>query len=154
MTLTPFETGITISNTVCWSPDGKTMYFSDTATGVIWAYDYDLDEGVITNRRDFARFERGDPDGSTVDAEGCLWNCRWDGGCVVRFTPAGKVDRVIDVPAARPTSCAFGGTGLDELYITSARYGMSPAEIAAAPRAGDLFVCRPGVRGVAAPEFG
>lgn len=152
--LTAFETGIFVSNTVCWSPDNRTMYFCDTASEVISAYDFDLEAGTIGNKRDFAKFDRGVPDGSTVDAEGYLWNCRWDGGCVVRFSPRGEVDRVVEVPVAKVTSCAFGGPDLGDLYITTARYGMSEAERQAAPESGNLFVCRPGVKGLPAPEFG
>lgn len=154
MTLTATETGVSISNTVCWSPDSRTMYFCDTATGVISAYDFDLDDGAISNKRPFATFDRGAPDGSTVDADGCLWNARWDGGCVVRLNPRGEVDTVVELPVAKVTSCAFGGPGLDALYITTARYAMNEAEIAAAPEAGNLFVCRPGVTGLSAAEFG
>ena len=153
-TLTPFETDIWIPNTVCWSPDNRTMYFCDTVSGVISAYDFDLAAGVMSNKRPFATFERGVPDGSCVDAEGYLWNARWDGACVVRFTPEGKVDIVVDLPVGRVTSCAFGGPDLADLYITTGRYGMSDAELAAAPESGNLFVCRPGVKGLAAPEFG
>lgn len=154
MTLTAHETGIWISNTVCWSPDNRTMYFSDTASGVISAYDFDLDEGLISNKRPFAKFDRGVPDGSTVDASGCLWNARWDGNCVVRFTPTGEVDMVVEVPVAKPTSCVFGGPDLTDLYITTARYGGTPEELAAAPLSGDVLVCRPGAKGLPAPEFG
>ena len=154
MKLTPFETGVWVSNTVCWSPDNRTMYFCDTASGVISAYDFDLDDGVVTNKRPFAKFDRGVPDGSCVDADGCLWNARWDGGCVVRFNPRGEVDTVIDLPVAKVTSCAFAGARLDDLYITTATYGMSEADLAAGPEAGNLFVCRPGAKGLLSPEFG
>ncbi|HQZ11723.1 MAG TPA: SMP-30/gluconolactonase/LRE family protein [Devosia sp.] len=154
MTLSAHESGIWISNTVCWSQDGRTMYFCDTASGVISAYDFDLDDGVISNKRPFAEFDRGVPDGSTVDADGCLWNARWDGGCVVRFTPKGEVDMVLDVPVAKPTSCSFGGPDLSDLYITSASYGATEAELRAAPDSGNLFVCRPGPKGFAAASFG
>jgi sugar lactone lactonase YvrE len=154
MTLTAFQSDVWISNTVCWSPDNRTMYFCDTASGIISAYDFDLDDGAISNKRPFATFERGVPDGSCVDADGCLWNARWDGGCVVRFNPRGEVDTVVDLPVAKVTSCAFGGVDLADLYVTTARYAMSEAEIAAAPEAGNLFICRPGARGLAAPAFG
>jgi L-arabinonolactonase len=154
MTLTACETGVWISNTVCWSPDNRTMYFCDTASKVISAYDFDLDDGVISNKRPFAQLDRGAPDGSCVDADGCLWNARWDGGCVVRFNPRGEVDRVIEMPVNKVTSCAFAGPELDQLYITTARYAMSEAEFAAAPHSGNLFVCSPGAKGMLAPEFG
>jgi sugar lactone lactonase YvrE len=154
LTATPFETEIGVSNSTAFSPDGKTMYFCDTTTGVINAYDYDLDAGVPSRKRAFATFERGFPDGAAIDADGGLWSARWDGGCVARFTPDGKVDRVVDLPIPKITSCAFGGADLDLLFITTSRNGMSEAEIVAHPEAGDLFVCRPGVKGVAAVEFG
>ena len=153
MRLTRFAADVGISNTLCWSPDGRTMYFADTLDRVIFAYDYDVDDGVPSNRRPFATFDRGDPDGSTVDADGCLWNARWDGHCVARFTPRGKVDRVVELPVAKATSCAFGGPKLDQLFITTSRYGMSAADRAAAPLSGDLFVCRPGVSGLPTPAF-
>jgi L-arabinonolactonase len=152
--LTQFQTEIAISNTVCWSPDNRTMYFCDTATEVISAYDFDLAGGTIANRRDFARFSRGAPDGSTVDAEGYLWNARWGGNCVVRFAPDGSVDRVVEVPVSLVTSVAFGGPDLATLYITTARFGMGPPEIEANSVAGHLFAVEPGVRGLPAPAFG
>jgi len=154
LTATPFETDIGVSNSTAFSPDGRTMYFCDTMTGVIHAYDYDLDAGVPSRKRAFATFPRGWPDGSTVDADGCLWSARWDGGCVVRFTPDGKVDQIVELPTPKITSCAFGGPDLDLLFVTTSRNGMSAEEIAANPHAGDLYVCRPGVKGVAAVEFG
>jgi sugar lactone lactonase YvrE len=147
------ERDITISNTICWSPDAKTMYFTDTVIGTIFAYDFELGTGEISNRRDFARFDRGHPDGSTVDGEGYLWNARWDGSCVVRFAPDGSVDRVIEVPAAQVTNCAFGGDDLSTLYITTARHGLSAAQLDATPEAGNIFALKPGVRGLADNRF-
>jgi L-arabinonolactonase len=147
---TLFEDNIGVSNSTAFSPDGRTMYFCDTRRGVIWAYNYDLETGVPSNRREFARFERGHPDGSTVDAEGGLWNARWGGGCVVRYTPDGRYDRVIELPTPKVTSCAFGGPGLEWLFITTAGGGPGGSD----PEAGHLYVCRPGVRGVEAAEFG
>ncbi len=154
MTLTQHDHGIRIANTVCWSPDNRTMYFCDTASDVISAYDYDIDSGTISNKRAFASFDRGVPDGSTVDADGCLWNARWDGSCVVRFTPKGEVDMVVEVPAAKPTSCAFGGSDLGDLYITTARYGETAETLTRAPLTGDVLVCRPGAKGLPAATFG
>jgi sugar lactone lactonase YvrE len=147
------ESGIGIANTVCWSPDGRTMYFADTMTGVICAYDFDLGTGGISNKREFARFDRGVPDGSTVDADGFLWNARWDGSCVVRFAPDGSVDQVIEVPAAQVTNCTFGGKDLATLYITTARYGLSDEQLQNTPGAGDIFAVEPGVRGMADNRF-
>ena len=110
-----------ISNTVCWSPDRRTFYFGDTQRNVIWAYDYDEASGEIANERPFfASFERGAPDGSSIDAEGRLWNCRFGGGCVVCVTPDGRIDQVLEMPVRNVTTCAFGGADLKTLYITSA----------------------------------
>jgi sugar lactone lactonase YvrE len=110
-----------ISNTVCWSPDGGTFYFGDTQQNTIWAYDYDAASGAVANERPFfAGFGRGVPDGSAVDAQGRLWNCRFDGGCVVCVAPDGAVEDVLEVPARNVTTCAFGGADLATLYITTA----------------------------------
>ena len=153
LSLHPMVNGIGVSNTVCWSPDNTIMYFTDTLTGCIWAYDFDSDAGVISNRRDFARFERGHPDGSTVDAEGYLWNARWEGSCVVRFAPDGRVDRVVEVDAPLVTSCAFGGDNLDTLYVTTARYELSADTLKKHPLAGGLFAINAGVSGIADARF-
>jgi sugar lactone lactonase YvrE len=113
--------GLGISNTVCWSPDRKTFYFGDTQQNTIWAYDYDEASGEIAGERAFFQgFERGVPDGSAVDAQGRLWNCRFDGGCVVCVAPDGRIEQVLEVPAQNITTCAFGGRDLQTLYITSA----------------------------------
>ena len=149
LSVTPFESGIWISNTLCFSPENDRMYFCDTKIGTIWSYDYDLGTGTPSNRRDFARFDRGLPDGSCVDAEGGVWNARWDGSCVVRFGPGGVVDQVVNLPAMRPTSVAFGGEDLDTLYVTSARTGMGDG----GPD-GHLFAVKPGVKGLPTFEFG
>lgn len=146
-------TDITIANTICWSPDASIMYSTDTATGTMFAYDFNLATGAISNKRDFARFDRGHPDGSTVDAEGYLWNARWDGSCVVRFAPDGSVDRVIEVPAAQVTNCTFGGNDLSTLYITTARYELDAEGLAATPDAGNIFAVKTGVRGLADNRF-
>ncbi|MEP5089327.1 MAG: SMP-30/gluconolactonase/LRE family protein, partial [Paracoccaceae bacterium] len=147
-------TDITISNTICWSPDNLVMYFSDTATGKIFAYDFDLAKGEISNKREFATFDRGHPDGSTVDAEGFVWNARWGGSCVVRFAPNGTVDRVVEIPAAQVTNCAFGGSDLSTLFVTTARQDLSDSDLKNTPDAGNIFSAWPGVRGIADNRFG
>ena len=147
------ETGIGVSNTFAWSPDNKIMYFTDTLTGWISAYDFDYESGRISNRRNFAQAERGYPDGSTVDAEGYLWSCRWEGQCVIRFSPDGKVDQVVEVPVKRVTSCSFGGANLDTLYITTARWDMNKQELQENPTAGSLFATKPGVKGLPDARF-
>lgn len=112
---------IGISNTLCWSPDCKKFYFGDSLANVIFCYDFDVESGAIANERPFfSGFDRGLPDGSAIDSEGYLWNCRYGGGCIVRIAPDGKVDRVIEMPMHCPTTCTFGGKDLNKLYVTSA----------------------------------
>ena len=114
-----FKSGIGISNTVCWSPDERHFYFGDSLKNVIWTYDYK--DGAIANERPFFEdFARGSPDGSAMDAEGYLWNCRFGGSCIVRVAPSGAIDRIIEMPARNITTCAFGGADLRTLYITTA----------------------------------
>jgi hypothetical protein len=136
-----FEQGLGVANTFAWSPDDKTMYFADTLDA-IYAYDFDAAPGRVANRRTFGKLDTtqyGHPDGSTIDAEGFLWNARWDGGCLVRWAPDGKVDRVVQMPCRRVTSCIFGGPDLNTLYITTVRYGLSASDLAEQPLAGGIF---------------
>ncbi len=113
------KTEIGIANTVCFSPDRRHFYFGDSKRNVIWRYDYK--DGEISNETAFfAGFDRGAPDGSTIDAEGYLWNCRFGGGCVVRVAPDGAVDRIIEMPVRNITTCEFGGADLRTLFITTA----------------------------------
>ena len=142
------DTGI--SNTLAWSPDRSRFYFGDTLANTIWVYDYDPATGTIANEAVFfAGFERGLPDGSTMDADGYLWNCRYAGGCIVRVAPNGKIDRVIDMPSTNVTTCTFGGADLKTLFVTTAS--------ADAPRgdrlAGGLYAIQCEVRGQAENRF-
>ena len=123
---TQILSGVGISNTLAWSPDGDRLYFADSLKGVIWSFRFDLDDGTVTERRVFAApdIAPGAPDGSAVDEEGCLWNARWGAGVVVRFAPDGRVDRTLKVPALQPTCVAFGGADRTTLYVTSARHGL------------------------------
>jgi sugar lactone lactonase YvrE len=143
------ETGLTISNGIGWSPDNRTMYLTDTPRQVIYAYDFDAATGAIANRRLFVATpdELGGPDGLAVDSEGGVWSARWGGWKVTRYDPGGAVEREIRLPVECPTSCTFGGAGLDELYITSAWTGVDPAQLAAQPWAGDLFRVQVGIKG-------
>jgi len=119
--LEEFEAGIDIANTLCWSPEGTTFYFGDTLKNELRAYPFDPKTGDIgAPTPHFKDFERGLPDGSAIDAEGYIWNCRFFGGCVVRIAPDGSVDRVIDMPVKNITTCCFGGPDLSTLYITTA----------------------------------
>jgi len=148
------ESGIAVSNTLAWSPDNTKFYFTDTLSQTIFSYDYDLENGKISNKQDFVKYETGYPDGSTVDSEGCLWSCRWGGSSVVRFDPTGKVDQIIEVPVANITSCTFGGSDLKTLFITTARWSMTEEEINQNPEAGGLFAVVPGVQGMPDNGFG
>jgi sugar lactone lactonase YvrE len=140
--------GVTVSNGLEWSPDGALAYYNDTATHSIAVFDYDREAG-LTGRRVFASLENR-PDGLTVDAEGGVWTALSDGGAVRRYTPAGRLDVVIEVPACKVTACTFGGESLDELFITTSREGLEPG---ADPLAGALFRAVPGARGVPVREF-
>ena len=120
---------IGISNTLAWSPDRRRFYTGDTLANVIWAFDYDPQTGDITNERPFLKdFSRGLPDGSAVDSEGYLWNCRYFGGCIVRVAPDGKIDRVIEMPVKNVTTCTFGGPALQTLYVTTASNDAAPGD--------------------------
>ena len=110
-----------IANTLLWSPDGSRFYFGDSLQNCIWSYQYEASGKSIRGEEPFFRgFERGLPDGSAMDTEGYLWNCRYDGGCLVRIAPTGNIDRVIELPVSRPTNCTFGGPDGNIVYITSA----------------------------------
>ena len=146
--------GLTISNGLAWSLDGRTMYYIDTPTQRIDAFSFTPATGEIRDRRPVIRIpsEAGAPDGMTIDAEGGLWVALWGGGAIHRYLD-GQLEQVIRLPVSQPTSCTFGGDGLDELYVTSAWDGLSPAERRAQPLAGAIFRLRPGVRGMPAAAF-
>ena len=152
-TCTPLRNAIVIPNSLAWSPDGRTMYFADTMRHTIWAWDYDPATGDATRERVFADTGAGRPDGSCVDADGCLWNAEYGGWRLVRYTPAGKVDRTIALPVANPTCCCFGGDALDLLYVTTARQRLTPGELAAQPLAGSVLALRPDATGLAESRF-
>lgn len=145
-------------NGMAFSPDGQTMYLSDSHPNVqiIWAFDFDRETGIPDNRRVFVDMKPlpGRPDGAAVDADGCYWICGNDAGLIHRFTPAGKLDRSLAVPVKKPAMCAFGGENLDTLFVTSIRPGgVDEAGLADQPLAGGVFALRPGVRGIPEPKF-
>lgn len=120
-----FGENIGISNTLLWSADGTKMFFGDTITNTLNVYDFDMKTGVPSNPKVFfGPQDRGNMDGSAMDADGYIWNARWGGGCLIRFAPDGSVDRIIELPVTQPTSCVFGGPDLKTLYITSAAVGL------------------------------
>ncbi|MFI2239601.1 SMP-30/gluconolactonase/LRE family protein [Streptomyces chrestomyceticus] len=135
-------TGIQLSNGIAWSPDATRMYYVDTRTRRIDVFDYDLDTGKAANRRVLTAVTDTDglPDGMCTDTEGGIWVALFRGGAVRRYTPDGRLDREITLPASLTTSCGFGGPDLTDLYVTSARRDLGDAE----PEAGNLFVV-PGV---------
>lgn len=146
---------ITVANGIGWSPDRKTMYFTDSFRYSVYAYDYDSNSGTIANRRTFVQTapDAGIPDGLTVDSEGFVWSAFWGGWKVVRYNPEGKVDRECRLPVPNPSSCAFGGKRMDELYITSASLGLSKEEKEKYAQSGDLFCLKAGIVGMDEPRF-
>ncbi|MCD6596925.1 MAG: SMP-30/gluconolactonase/LRE family protein [Bacteroidales bacterium] len=148
---------ITISNGIVWTSDNKTMYYIDTPRGNIRAFDFDASNSTISNERIavYVPESLGYPDGMTIDEENMLWVGLWNGNAVARFNPQnGKLISKIDVPAHNVTSCAFGGTNLDKLYITTASVDMTEDEKKKYPNAGSIFVVTPGVKGVKGNYFG
>jgi sugar lactone lactonase YvrE len=137
-------TGLTISNGLCWSPDGSHAYYVDSGTGTVDVLTVDLDVPSVTGRRQFVAVEGGLPDGLTVDADGGVWVALYGGSAVHRYTPDGALDVIVRVPTTHPTACTFGGPGLDELWITTSAQGADPSD----DRAGALYRCRPGMRGL------
>ncbi len=148
-------TGVSTPNGIGWSPDNTIMYFTDSPVRIIYAYDFDAESGNITNRRTLVSLPGAvyQPDGLAVDSEGFIWSACWDGAKIVRYDPAGKVEREVEIPALRPTSCVFGGPALDELYITSSRADLSGEELSNRPFSGDLFRLKTGIKGLEKFKF-
>ena len=148
--------GIRIPNSLCWSPDNQTLYFSDTRARVIWGFDFNLASGELSNRRLFVDLQGqlGRPDGATVDTEGYLWSAEYGGGRVVRYTPDGTVDKVVNLPVANVTCPTFGGTDYKTLFITTASQRLTENELAEQPLAGGLFSLKVTVAGLPEPVFG
>lgn len=151
----PILAGLRVSNGLGWSPDGRLLYFIDTATRRVDVLDYDLDSGAVAGRRvliDLAD-RAGNPDGLTLDADGHLWVAMSGGGAVLRVSPAGEVVRTLSLPVSRVTSCTFGGAHLTELYMTSASHGLNEEQRRRQVHAGAVFVVDLGIPGVPAPTF-
>jgi len=146
---------VSISNGLDWTGDGRLMYFIDSPTQTIDTFDFDLAAGTISNRQTLLRIgpAHGMPDGLTLDADGYLWVSLWGGGGVRRYAPDGRLDSIVRLPTMYPTSCAFGGPDLRDLYITTATIRLSASERAAQPQAGGLFRFRPPVGGRPAHRF-
>ena len=144
------QTGIGIANTLVWTANHAKFYFGDSLKNCIWQYDYDLSDGSIGGERPlFEGFARGVPDGSAIDTDGYVWNCRYGGNCIVRIAPGGEIDRIVELPVANPTNCTFGGEGGNILFVTSAHFGQGSWE----RLSGCLFALETNCVGVAAGRF-
>ena len=147
--------GVTLSNGLDWSPDQRTMYYIDSTTYGIDAFDFEIGTGDLSGRRRLVDLPRewGLPDGMTIDEEGFIWLAFWGAASIRRFDPDGRVVAIVDLPVSQVTSCAFGGDDLSYLYVTSARGGLSREQLREQPHAGALFRLRPGVRGLPSHPF-
>lgn len=149
----PVVSNLVTQNGLAWSPDGRTMYLSDShaSSQLIWAFDYDGETGTPSNRRVFVDLKQypGRPDGAAMDADGCYWICGNDAGVIHRFTPEGKLDRTLEVPMAKPSMCAFGGADLDLLLVASISAGAPAGD----ELAGATVIVRPGVKGFPETPF-
>jgi sugar lactone lactonase YvrE len=151
-----FEISFVCTNGIDWSGDGRTLYFVDTVGRIIYAWDFNMAEGRLGERRVFARVpaDQGYPDGLAVDAEDHVWGAHWDGARITRYRPDGTIERVVALPVPRGTSCCFGGPDLATLYVTSASIGLDEAARRAAPLSGGVFaITGLGVRGRAPGRF-
>ena len=155
LTVSRMVSGVTLSNGLGWSPDGRQMYYIDSVTHGVDVFDFDPADGSLGERRRLITIPPGEglPDGMTVDAEGGLWIALHGSGSIRRYLPDGQVDRVVRVPPKMVTCCAFGGPDLTDLYITTMCLGLSADGLRAQPLAGALFRCRPGVRGLPPHRF-
>jgi sugar lactone lactonase YvrE len=147
--------GTTISNGLAWSPRGDTMFFIDSTTQRVDAFDFDAATGDVSDRRTLIEIDPADglPDGMTVDHEGGMWVCLFGGAAMRRYSPGGRLDAIIPLPTTNPTSPAFGGPDLRTLYITTARHRLTPDQLAAEPLAGALLALDPGIRGLPGNRF-
>lgn len=144
-----------ITNTLIWAPNGR-LVTADTLKNEIYSYAIDPETNQLTDRKVIVNgFERGLPDGSAIDAEGYIWNCRVVGGsCLLRFRLDGQIDRVVELPCSWPTSCVFGGENLETLFVTSARFTMEESHLKAHKQEGALFAVNVGVKGLPCNRFG
>jgi sugar lactone lactonase YvrE len=149
--------GLLTSNGTAFSPGGRRLYHSDTLRYTLYAYDYEVETGAVSNRQILARFgsgtDRGRPDGGAIDSEGCYWTALFEGGRVQRYSSDGDLIGEYPVPVRCPTMIAFGGSDMRTLYCTSARFGRAQAELEAFPLSGGLFAMRTDVAGLAKPLF-
>lgn len=145
-----------VPNGIVWGLDNRTMLCADTRRGIIDAFDFDVQQGTLSERRRFAELGAlpGGPDGATVDSQGFFWSAQFDGGCVIRYAPDGRMDRVVRLPVTKPTACTFGGRDYATLFVTTATRGLSAERLSAEPLAGQVLVLDVGVAGFAPVPFG
>jgi L-arabinonolactonase len=143
------------ANGLAWSPDSRIMYFSDSRTSIVWAYEFDEKSGTTGGRREFVNLSEMNAfvDGSTVDSEGCYWTTIPHRSLVVRYDPDGRLMQSIELPTDMPTACEFGGPELDILYVTTAIYNRTPGQLLNQPKAGGLFALNVGIRGLPSQPF-
>lgn len=157
LTITRMIDSVDIGNGLGWNSDESLFYFTDSGKATIYQCDFDIATGTLGERRVFVapdESRKGVPDGLAVDVDGYVWSAQWDGACVIRYAPDGTIDRIVQVPVHRPTSCAFGGKNGSTLYITSARVGLSDAQLAEAPLSGSVFALESGTSGKPGNLFG
>jgi sugar lactone lactonase YvrE len=144
-----------LANGLAWSPNNQTMYLADTRHPIVWAFDFDMDNGDIFNQRPFIEFgvKDGVPDGATIDTDGCYWLAQPRASQICRYTPDGRKDTVIELPVSKPTMCAFGGSNLNVLYITTNSFGFSEEELKEQPLAGSLLGLELNAQGLPEPKF-
>ncbi len=155
LSMTSQFSGVYCPNAIAFSPDSQYLYYGDSKEKKIWRYEFDLAAGALGKRtlfRDVA-YHQGIPDGSTVDAEGFVWNAEYGGGRLVRYAPDGSIDRIVELPVSLPSSCTFGGSDLSTLYVTTANQRLSAAQRKTQPYAGALLALNVGVKGLAEPYF-
>jgi len=146
--------GIKISNSICWSPDSSKFYFADSTTHIINAFEFDSRSGNPTNPTPFVRTTPPyEPDGSTVDVEGFLWNAQWGGGKVARYSPEGRPADELTLPVSQPTCVAFGGGDMNLLFVTTAKVGLTAEQLKQQPQAGNLFIYRTPYTGLPESRF-
>jgi len=155
LSVTGIRSDVCVANAISFSPDDRTMYFADSRKGQIEQAAFDVRTGDVGPWSVLVDADAvpGVPDGATVDAEGFIWNARYKGGCLARFAPDGRLDRLIELPVSQPTSCAFGGPGLRTLFVTTATQKLSESELESQPLAGSLLALDAGVAGRLEPAF-
>jgi sugar lactone lactonase YvrE len=155
--VTPMAQHIVETNGIAWSPDNRIMYYCDTLPRHIWQCDFDAETGTLANQRIFVQVPEGAglPDGLTVDRDGFIWSAHWNGWGITRYTPDGKIDRVIPMPVQLTSSCCFGGADYRTLFVTSIRHNLTAEELAKGPLAGCVFAVEIDfTQGLAEPVYG